>query len=73
MERIEFAAIVTQVHAALERGVVRIADVQAAVKLDDIRERFTRGDAKLDAEFLRVATGLIRKVFQEAHDGVAVR
>lgn len=68
-----YDAIVTQVHAALERGVVRIADVQAAVNLDDIRQRFTKGDAKLDAEFRRVATGLIAKAFREARDGIIPR
>lgn len=68
-----YEAIITQVHAALERGVVRLADVQAAVRLDEIRQRFTKGDATLDAEFRRVAAGLIAKVFQEAHDGVVGR
>jgi glyoxylase-like metal-dependent hydrolase (beta-lactamase superfamily II) len=68
-----YDAIIAQVHAALERGVVRIADVQAAVKLDDIRQRFTKGDAKLDADFRRVATALVGKVFQEARDGILGR
>jgi glyoxylase-like metal-dependent hydrolase (beta-lactamase superfamily II) len=68
-----YEAIITQVHAALERGVVRVADVQAAVTLDDIRLRFTKGDARLDAEFRRVATALVTRVVQEARDGIVPR
>jgi glyoxylase-like metal-dependent hydrolase (beta-lactamase superfamily II) len=68
-----YDAIITQVHAALERGVLRIADVQAAVKLDEIRQRFTKGDAKLDADFRRLTTALVGKVFQEARDGILGR
>jgi glyoxylase-like metal-dependent hydrolase (beta-lactamase superfamily II) len=67
-----FDSIIRQVHAALERGAVRFDQVQAAVKLDDIRQQFTRGDSTQSARFDAVATTLMRKVVQEARDGIAM-
>jgi cyclase len=67
-----FDSIIRQVHAALERGAVRFDQVQAAVKLDDIRQQFTRGDSTQSARFDAVATTLMRKVVQEARDGIGM-
>ena len=67
-----YDAIIRQVHAALEKGAVRLDQVQAAVKLDDIRQQFTRGDAAQVARFDALAAALIRKVAQEARDGIAM-
>ncbi|HEX6944083.1 MAG TPA: MBL fold metallo-hydrolase [Gemmatimonadaceae bacterium] len=67
-----YEAIIRQVHAALERGATRLDQVQAAVKLDDIRQQFTNGDAALNARFDALAAALVRKVAQEARDGVAL-
>ena len=67
-----YDTIIGQVHAALERGATRLDQVNAAVKLDDIRQQFTRGDATLNARFDGLAAALIRKVAQEARDGVAL-
>jgi cyclase len=67
-----YGAIIRQVHAALERGATRLDQVMAAVKLDDIRQRFTGGDSTLNARFDGVAAALIRKVAQEARDGIAL-
>jgi glyoxylase-like metal-dependent hydrolase (beta-lactamase superfamily II) len=68
-----FDAIVTQVHQALERGLVTLTEVRQAINLEPLRAAFNGGDASLDAEFDRVTGALIGKVFQEAHDGVAGR
>src|SRR5688572_15115054 len=68
-----YDAIIRQVHAALERGAVRLDQVQAAVKLDDIREQFTRGDATQNARFDQMVLSLIRKVAQEARDGIVLQ
>src|SRR5688572_1319123 len=68
-----YDAIIRQVHAALERGAVRLDQVQAAVKLDDIREQFTRGDAAQNARFDQMVLSLIRKVAQEARDGIVLQ
>jgi glyoxylase-like metal-dependent hydrolase (beta-lactamase superfamily II) len=65
-----YDAIISQVHTAMERGVVTLADVQSAMKLDDIRMRFTSGNANLDSRFAALVSALVRKVYQEAHDGV---
>jgi cyclase len=65
-----YDAIIRQVHAALERGAVRLDQVQSAVKLDDLRQQFTGGDPALVARFDGVVAGLIRKAAQEARDGI---
>jgi len=67
-----YESIIRQVHAALERGATRLDQVQSAVKLDDIRQQFTAGDSTLNARFDAVAAALIRKVAQEARDGIAL-
>ena len=67
-----YESIIRQVHAALEKGAVRLDQVQAAVKLDEIRRQFTRGDPVQDARFDAMATNLIRKAAQEARDGIAL-
>ena len=67
-----YESIIAQVHAALEKGAVRLDQVQAAVTLDDIRQRFTKGDAGQNARFDALAAALIRKAAQEARDGIAL-
>ena len=67
-----YDAIIRQVHAALERGAVRLDQVRAEVKLDDIRQQFTRGDAAQSARFDQMVLNLIRRVGQEARDGLAL-
>ena len=67
-----FDSIIRQVHAALHRGATRLEQVQASVKLDDIRQQFTRGDSTQNARFDGLAAALIRKVAQEARDGIAL-
>lgn len=67
-----YDTIIRQVHAALERGATRLDQVTAAVKLEDIRQRFTGGDTTLNARFDGLAGALIRKVAQEARDGIAL-
>src|SRR6185312_13753127 len=53
-----YEAIIGQVHQALERGAVSLAEVRQAVNLDAIRVQFTGGDAAQDAEFNRVTGAL---------------
>ena len=67
-----YETIIRQVHSALERGATRLDQVNAAVKLDDIRQQFTRGDALLNSRFDGLAAALIRKVAQEARDGLVL-
>ena len=43
-------SVVDQVHDALSRGLT-LEQTRQFVKLDDIRKKFTGGDASLDAEF----------------------
>ena len=42
------------------------------MKLDDMRQQFTRGDSTQKARFDALAAALIRKVAQEARDGIAL-
>jgi glyoxylase-like metal-dependent hydrolase (beta-lactamase superfamily II) len=65
-----FAAIIGQVHAALERGVVGIDAVQAVVNVDAIGLRY-RPNQPLAPSFKSWVEAVVRKVYQEALDGVA--
>ena len=59
-------------HASLEHGALTLSQVQSEVKVDDLRQQFTAGDATLIARFDAVAAALIRKTAQEARDGLAL-
>ena len=65
-----FASVITQVHSALERGVVSGADVQAAVNVDAIGRRYMHGGAEPGPSFRALVSALVRKVHQESLDGV---
>jgi glyoxylase-like metal-dependent hydrolase (beta-lactamase superfamily II) len=65
-----FAAIIGQVQAALERGVVGVDQVQAAVNVDDLGRRYAP-NAALPDSFRPWVASLARRVYQEALDGVA--
>ena len=63
-----FAAVLGQVHAALERGVVSLEQVQAAVNVDQIGLAYVPG-APLDPDFHRWVLTFSKKAMQEALDG----
>jgi glyoxylase-like metal-dependent hydrolase (beta-lactamase superfamily II) len=65
-----FASLIRQVHSAMERGAVTVAEVQREVDLSALRLELTKGDPVRGASFDRVVTTLIRKVMQEARDGI---
>jgi cyclase len=65
-----FSSIISQVHAALERGLVTLSEVQAVVNVDSIGRQFTPGSATVHPRFQPLVTALVRKVHQEAFDGV---
>ena len=65
-----FASILDQVHAAMERGVTRLADVQAAVSVDAIGIRYSPGAAAPDPHFKTLVATLVKKAAQESLDGV---
>ena len=64
-----YAAILDQVHAALERGLYELADVQAAVNVDEIGKGYTPGQPPGES-FHRWVSILARKAYQESLDGV---
>jgi glyoxylase-like metal-dependent hydrolase (beta-lactamase superfamily II) len=64
-----YAAILDQVHAALERGLFKLEDVQAAVNVDEIGKGYTPGQAPGES-FHRWVSILARKAYQESLDGV---
>ncbi len=66
-----FAAVIDQVHAALDRGLVKLADVQGAVDVDRIGLQYTPGAAKPDAAFHQWVGALSKKAMQESLDGAA--
>ena len=65
-----FAAIIDQVHASLERGLVTLKEVQAAVDVDGIGREYSPG-AALSDEFPLVVGMFAKKAMQEALDGAA--
>jgi glyoxylase-like metal-dependent hydrolase (beta-lactamase superfamily II) len=65
-----FAAVIDQVHAALERGVVGADAIVAAVNVDEIAHRY-RPDQPVSAGFKEWLGGFVRKVYQESMDGIA--
>jgi cyclase len=65
-----FAAIIGQVHGALERGVVGVDQVQAAVNVDDLGRRYA-SNAALPDSFRPWVASLVRRVYQESLDGLA--
>ncbi|HTK51444.1 MAG TPA: MBL fold metallo-hydrolase [Gemmatimonadaceae bacterium] len=66
-----FESIITQVHAALERGLVTLAEVQAAVNVDSIGRQYTPNATGPDPRFKALVSALVRKVHQESLDGVS--
>jgi cyclase len=64
-------AIIDQVHAALERGVVPLAELQAAVNVDAIGRRYMTDGRAPGPEFAAMVGALVRKVQQESLDGVS--
>jgi glyoxylase-like metal-dependent hydrolase (beta-lactamase superfamily II) len=65
-----FAAVIAQVHAALERGVTGPAAVRATIDVDAIGRRYTT-DGALPTRFHEWVASLTDKVYQEALDGIA--
>ena len=65
-----FASILDQVHSALERGLVTLKQVQAAVNVDQIGREYAPG-APLSEDFPVVVAYLSKKAMQEALDGAA--
>ena len=65
-----YESIIRQVRVASSRAQFRMNELLAAVDLRAIRTGFTGDDPALNARFDAVAAGLIRKAYQEAHDGL---
>ena len=65
-----FAAVITQVQAGLERGLVTLKEVQAAVDVDRIGREYTPG-GPLSEDFHPWVATFAKKAMQEALDGAA--
>jgi glyoxylase-like metal-dependent hydrolase (beta-lactamase superfamily II) len=65
-----FASVIAQVHAALERGVVPVAEVQKLVNVDSIGRLYTPGASAPSPRLQPLVAALVRKAHQEALDGV---
>ena len=65
-----YQSIIEQVHAATERGLTSLAEVQAAVNVSAIAQRYPGKVAGDDARFTAIVGALVRKVLQETYDGV---
>lgn len=59
-------SVIDQVHEALRRGMT-LEETRKFVKFDEIRPKFTHGNADLNAEFdANFATPIVRQVYDEA-------
>ena len=65
-----FAAVLDQVHAGLERGLVTLSEVQKSVDVDRIATDYAPGEP-LPEDFPLFLQGLTKKSMQEAVDGAA--
>ena len=65
-----YTAVLSQVHSALERGVVGQDDVVAAVNVDELGRRYRPGK-ELHSGFRNWVAALARKVYQESLDGIS--
>jgi glyoxylase-like metal-dependent hydrolase (beta-lactamase superfamily II) len=66
-----FASIISQVHSGMERGLLTLPELQAAVNVDSLGQRYTPGAAAPDEHFHPWVAALVKKVQQESFDGVA--
>ena len=63
-----FAAVRAQARAALQRGLVKSADIEAAVDVDEIGREFMMDGAAPGPDFHHWVASLARKAAQEATD-----
>ena len=63
-----FDAIVSQVRAATERGVITVDEVKKAVDVESLRPRFTSGDKALEDKFRRYVGRMVENAYREARD-----
>src|SRR5215207_3078316 len=66
-----FESIITQVHAALERGLVKLSEVEPVVNVDAIGRQYAPNAPQPDPRFRAIVSALVRKVHQESFDGVS--
>jgi hypothetical protein len=64
-----FTSVVSQVDAALVRGLFKVDEVVAAVNLDVIGKRYPGGRVGPETPFGLMSANLVRKALQEALDG----
>jgi glyoxylase-like metal-dependent hydrolase (beta-lactamase superfamily II) len=62
-------AVTRGVQEALQKGMRTLADVQKGVTAEEFRDRFTHGDADLDARFRDRVSTLVKLAIREARDG----
>jgi hypothetical protein len=62
-------AVTRGVQEALQKGMRTLADVQKGVTAEEFRDRFTHGDADLDARFRDRVRTLVKLAIREARDG----
>ncbi len=65
-----FSSIISQVHAALDRGLVTLPEVQKAVNVDSIAAQYTPGHP-VPEYFHHTLSALTKKAYQESLDGAA--
>jgi glyoxylase-like metal-dependent hydrolase (beta-lactamase superfamily II) len=62
-------SVIKGVHGALQKGMVTLDEVQKAVTVDELRERFTHNDKDLDTRFRERVKALVKIAIREARGG----
>ena len=66
-----FAAVIAQVHSALDGGVMSVDNVGTAVNVDAFAARDEPGSKAPSAAFKSLVSALARQAYQESLDGIA--
>jgi cyclase len=62
-------SVIRGVHGALQMGTLTLDEVQKAVTVEELREKFTRNDPDLDARYRQRVKQLVELAIREERDG----
>lgn len=65
-----YESLIAQTHEALDRGAVGLAKVRSNVDVEAFQRRFGIDGPQVREDFEAVVSTLVRKIIEEAHDGV---
>jgi cyclase len=73
LERKLIEAVIKGVHGALQKGMLSLDEVQAAVTAEELRVKFTHDDSDLDIRYRNRVKELVELAIREQRDGQGYR